>query len=103
MIIIIGTMDNRMREFIKNHKFHNKIVVAYKICNIKHIKASCEVIIPFGYIMNNDLISNTYIQLYELLLTLDIKKIYYYNEYNIERLKSLANEFNVEVIKKYNE
>lgn len=103
MIIIIGVMDNRMREFIKNHKFHDKIVVAYKICNIKHLKGDCEVIIPFGYIMNNDLISNTYIQLYELLLTLDVKKIYYYNEHNVDRLKSLACEFNVEVIKKYNE
>ena len=103
MIIIIGMMDNRMKEFIKNHKFHDRIITAYKICNIKHIKDSCEVIIPFGYLMNNDLISNTYIQFYELMLTLDIKKIYYYNEYNIERLKKLASEFNIEVIRKYNE
>ena len=50
MIIIIGTFDNRMKEFIKSHKFHDKVVIAYKICNIKHIKDSCEVIIPFGYI-----------------------------------------------------
>lgn len=103
MIIIIGVMDNRMRKFIKEHEFYDKVIVAYKICNIKHLKGPCEVVIPFGYIMNNDLISNTYIQFYELLLTLDIKRIYYYNEYNIERLKRIADEFNVEVIKKYNE
>lgn len=103
MIIIIGVMDNRMKEFIKSHKFHDRVILAYKICNIKHIKESCEVIIPFGYLMDNDLISNTYIQLYELLLTLNVIKLYYYNDYNINRLKSIANEFNVEVIKKYNE
>ena len=103
MIIIIGVMDNRMKEFIKSHKFHDRVILAYKICNIKHIKDSCEVIIPFGYIIDNDLISNTYIQLYELLLTLNVIKLYYYNDYNINRLISIANEFNVEVIKKYNE
>lgn len=103
MIIIIGVMDNRMRDFIKSHKFHDKIVVAYKICNIKHIKEECDVIIPFGYLMENELISNTYIQLYELLLTLNIKNLYYYNEHNINRLKSYADEFGVLLIKKYNE
>lgn len=103
MIVIIGVMDNRMKDFIKNHKFYDKIIVAYKICNIKHIKDECDVIIPFGYIMKSDIISNTYIQFYELLLTLNIEKVYYYNDYNINRLKSIADEFNVEVIKKYNE
>ena len=34
---------------------------------------------------------------------MDVKKIYYYNEHNINRLKELASEFNVELIKKYNE
>ena len=103
MIIIIGVMDNRMKNFIKSHKFNDKIIVAYKICNIKHIKEECDVIIPFGYLMSNDLISNTYIQFYELMLTLNIKKIYYYNDYNIERLRKIANEFSAEIIKKYNE
>ena len=69
VIVLIGMMDNRMKEFIKNHKFHDKIVVAYKICNIKHLTCDIDVIIPFGYLLENGLISNTYIHLYELLLS----------------------------------
>ena len=48
MIIIIGVMDKRMIDFIKNHKFHDKIITAYKICNIKQnvcLKNMCNKII----------------------------------------------------------
>lgn len=101
VIVLIGMMDNRMKEFIKNHKFHDKIVVAYKICNIKHLTCDIDVIIPFGYLLENGLISNTYVHLYELLLTLNVKNIYYYNEFNIDKMKKITDEFNVKLIKTY--
>lgn len=101
MIVLIGMMDNRMKEFIKNHKFHDKIIVAYKICNIKHLKGDIDVIIPFGYLLENGLISNTYVHLYELLLTLNVKNVYYYNEHNIDKMKKITDEFNVNLIKNY--
>ena len=101
MIILVGTMDNRMKEFIKTNKFHSNIIVAYKLCNIKHIKDEVDVIIPFGFLMDNGLISNTYIHLFEMLLTLNVKNIYYYNDYNIEKMKKIADEFNIKLIKNY--
>ena len=103
VILILGLVDNRMRDFIKGHKFHDRFMIIHKICNVKHLKEDVEVIIPFGFIDKYDNVSNTYIQMYEFLLTLNVKKIYYYNEHNINRLKELASEFNVELIKKYNE
>ena len=50
MILILGLVDNRMKDFIKSHKFHDRFMIVHKICNVKHLKEDIEIIIPFGYV-----------------------------------------------------
>lgn len=95
MKLIIGVMDNRMKNFIKTNNFDSKIMLINKMCNIKTIKDDVDVIIPFGFINEYGIISNTAVHIYELVMTLNVKKILYGNISNKMLLDKLSNEYNI--------
>lgn len=100
MILVVGVKDIKMRDFlIANNLILPNVIVIDKMCTLKNIKSSVDVIIPFGYITDADLISNTLVHIPELLMMLNVNSILYYNSYNENRLKKLANDFNVKLIK----
>ena len=97
MKLIIGIMDNRMKNFIKINNFDSKIMLINKMCNIKTIKDEVDVIIPFGFINEYGLISNTTVHIYELVMTLKVNKILYGNISNTLILEKISNEYNIPV------
>lgn len=97
MKLIIGMMDNRMKTFIKNNEFNSKILLISKMCNVKTIKEDVEIIIPFGIINENYIVSNTLVHIYELIISLNVKKITYGNILNKNVLEKISNEFNIPV------
>ncbi len=99
MILVIGVMDLRMKEFLKNNVFDDHVKVIYKMCDVKLIKEKTKVVIPFGFVQDSGLINNTYVHFYELLLMLNVTEVIYYNSYNESKLKSICDEFNVRYLK----
>lgn len=89
-----------MIEFIKSHGLSNmNYLIVDKMCNVKNIKVPCDVIIPFGFVDTLDLVSNTYVHLPELLASINVNTITYYNSYNETRLRNIANRFNIPIYK----
>lgn len=99
MILIIGMMDNKMRKFLTSHRFEDKVKVINKMCNVKFIKEDVKVIIPFGFVTENGLVSNTLVDLYELLISLNVLEVIYHNSYNEKIIYKICNELNVSVKK----
>ena len=97
MKLIIGMMDNRMKTFIKNNEFNSKILLISKMCNVKTIKEDVEIIIQFGIINGNYIVSNTLVHIYELIISLNVKKITYGNILNKNVLEKISIEFNIPV------
>lgn len=98
MKLIIGNMDKKTIDFIKKCKFTEKMLIINKMCNVKTIKEKVDVIIPYNIILNSGKISNTMVHLEELIITLEVAKIYYTNSYNHEQMKRLSSIYKVEVI-----
>lgn len=99
MILIIGMMDNKMRKFLTSHRFEDKVKVINKMCNVKFIKEDVKVIIPFGFVTEKGLVSNTLVDLYELLISLNVLEVIYHNSYNEKIIYKICNELNVSVKK----
>ena len=99
MILIIGMMDNKMRKFLTSHRFEDKVKVINKMCNVKFIKEDVKVIIPFGFVTENGLVSNTLVDLYELLISVNVLEVIYHNSYNEKIIYKICNELNVSVKK----
>lgn len=97
--LIIGVMDQRMKKYITNNSFDGKVKIIYKMCDVKNIKDEVKVIIPFGFMLDTGLISNTYIHFYELLMSLNAKEVIYSNSYNESKLIKIANEFHIPIKK----
>lgn len=97
MKLIIGIMDNRMKNFIKVNNFDSKIIVINKMCNIKIIKDEVDVIIPFGFVNEYGIISNTSVHIYELIMTLKVNKILYGNISNKIILDKISNDYSIPV------
>lgn len=95
MILIIGVYDYRMNSFLKHNLINQPYKVINKSCNVNLIHDEVTIIIPFAYVGSGDVITNTEIHLPELLMSLKINKLIYYNPYNEERLKNLCSHFNV--------
>lgn len=98
MILLIGNMDNRIKEFIKNAKFTKRMMMINKMCNVKTIKEDVDVIIPYGIINQFGLISSTNVHLEELLISLDVRKLYYTNPYNKPILERLKQKYHFDLI-----
>lgn len=99
MKLVIGNMDKKTIDFIKKSSFSEKMLIINKMCNVKTIKEDVDVIIPYNIILNSGLISNTLVHLEELIITLNVKKIYYSNSYNQNKMEYLSRTYNVECIK----
>lgn len=97
MKLIVGNMSSRLQEFIRKHHFTNRIMVINKMCNVKIIKDEVDIIIPFGYVLDNGLINNTMVHLEELLMSVDAKSIKYGNSFHEEKLIEIANKYNVPI------
>lgn len=97
MKLIIGIMDNRMKNFIKMNNFNSKILIINKMCNIKTIKEEVEIIIPFGFINDYGLISNTAVHIFELVMSVKTNKIYYGNIANKNILEKLSNDYQIPI------
>lgn len=88
-----------MKKFLKNNFSGSEVKIIYKMCNVKLIKDKVEVIIPFGFVQDNGLISNTYVHFYELLMSIDVDKVIYFNSYNEYKLQQICDEFQVQYFK----
>ncbi len=88
-----------MQAFLKNKVFDDRIKVMYKMCDVKLIKEKTKVIIPFGFIQDNGLVSNTYVHFYELLMSINVEEVIYYNSYNEQKLKQICDEFKIKYLK----
>lgn len=96
MTIVIGNLDNNMRMFLKKYIINDQIILANKICNIKYIKTPVNIVIPFSKIISSGLLSGTMVHFEELLITLDVKKIYYGNYNNKELMDKFSKSYNIE-------
>lgn len=88
-----------MKNFLKNNVFDDELKIIYKMCNVKLIKGQVDVIIPFGFVQDNGLISNTYVHFYELLMSVNVNKVIYFNSYNEHKLQQICDEFQVNYLK----
>lgn len=86
MRIVIGEKNDKTLQYAKKAK----AIFADEMCGIKFIKEEVEIIIPFGKILENGMVENTKIYFEELLITLNVKKVYYQYTINsyLEDLKS---------------
>ena len=97
MKLIVANMSYRLRDFIKKYQFTSKVMVINKMCNVKTIKEIVDVIIPFGKVENNGLISATQVHLEELLMTINVNKIIYSNPKAENELTNIANKYGVKL------
>lgn len=86
MRIVIGEKNDKTLQYAKKAK----AIFADEMCGIKFIKEEVEIIIPFSKILENGMVENTKIYFEELLITLNVKKVYYQHTINsyLEDLKS---------------
>ena len=90
MKLIVGNMSNAIKDFIKRNNFTEHVLVINKLCNVKTIKEPVDVIIPFGYLTDVGLISNTLVHLEELIMSVDVKSIKYGNMVNREKIDLIS-------------
>lgn len=98
MILIIGTVDRKLQDFIKKSKFHQKVLVINKMCNVKTITQNVTILIPYQIVLKNGLVSNTAVHLEELIITLNVDEIVYTNIYNKEIMDYFSKTYNVKTM-----
>lgn len=92
MILIIGNVDSKMTKFLKKEHLKEKTLVINKMCNVKYLNEAVTVIIPFDVINKYGIVNNTMVHLEELIITLNVLKIYYGNDQNtlyLDKLKKI--------------
>ena len=97
MNLIIGNINQEMKTFIRNHNFTTNTLVINKMCNVKYLTDAITLYIPFGIINRFGLVSDTMVHVEELLISLNVKKIYYGDVRNQEILNKLSNMYCVEI------
>lgn len=88
-------MNDKMKNFIIKNNFTDKILVINKMCNVKTIKEHVDLIIPFGYINEFGLISNTQVHLEELLMSIPIDIIKYGNKSIKNEMIKIENNYHI--------
>lgn len=86
-----------MKKFIVKNKFQSPTIIINKMCNIKYITEPVTLFIPFDKINKVGLISNTLVHLEELLISTNVKTIYYGVFEDKEKYQKLANLYNVKI------
>ena len=99
MNVIVGILDNKMRMFIKGTKFNKQTLLIDKMCNIKYLTDPINLYIPFGKINSVGLVEKTMVHVEELLISSNVKRIYYGNSDNKNFLEKMCNLYDVEIIK----
>lgn len=96
MKLVIGNMDQKMRSFIKKCEFKERMMMINKMCNVKTIHEEVDVIVPFGIVMDSGIISDTLVHLEELIISVKVRKIFYTNPYNRDKMKYFEDSYQVE-------
>lgn len=99
MNIIIGNMDARLKEFIKQQNFTSQTLVINKMCNVKYITEPINLYIPYGIVNKYGLVNNTMVHLEELLISANVIKIFYGDEANKEYMEKINRMFFVKIEK----
>ena len=96
MKIVIG--ENRKI----NNLFAEKMnaLLTDEMCGIKFIKEEVEIFIPYEEVLNNGFITNTKVYLEELLITLNVKKLYL-SQQNNSYLQELRDFYKIEIYTDY--
>lgn len=95
MKLIIGSMSIKLRDFLKKYQFSDRILVINKMCNVKTIKNSVDVIIPFGKVEPSGLITNTQVHLEELLMSINVKSIKYGNPSAKNMIEKISKKYEI--------
>ena len=75
--VIVGNVDEKMKKFIIKNKFSSPSIIINKMCNVKYLTEPINLFIPFGRINKAGLIENTLVHVEELLISANVKKIFY--------------------------
>lgn len=95
MKLVIGSMDLKMQNFLKNADLTDRVMIINKMCNIKMIKEEVDLIIPFSVLLANGLLSNTMVHFEELLISLNIKSITYGNLANEKVMEEICKSYQI--------
>ncbi len=91
MKIVIGEKNGKTIKYAYNIK----AILADEMCGIKSIKEDVEIYIPYDKILDNGMIDNTNIYFEEVLITLNVKKVYYRYSLN-DYLKGVIKFYHIE-------
>lgn len=97
MNLVIGIPNKETIEFVRKMNFKDKTIIINKICNIKFLTENVDLYIPFKKINRVGLVDGTMVHLEELIITLNVKKIYYSN--SEEYIQKMSKRYNVEIEK----
>lgn len=97
MNIIVGVIDDRMKYFLKTSKFQNQSLVIDKMCNVKYLTDPIRLYIPFGKINKVGLVENTFVHVEELVISANVKKIFYGNLENKEQLERISRIYKIDI------
>lgn len=97
MKLVIGNMSPKLQEFIRKHHFTSRTMIINKMCNVKAIKEDVDLIIPFGNVLENGLISNTMVHLEELLMSVHVKIIKYGNPNIKDKLIKISEKYEIPI------
>lgn len=98
MKVIVGNMNPKLREFIRKSKFTSRVIVINKMCNVKTIKGDVDIFIPFGLMMKNGLIQNTEVNVAELIMSLNVKTLYFGNSKNKDEFEKYAKLYDINLV-----
>lgn len=98
MNVIVGNIDDKMKKFIIKSKFDASTIIINKMCNVKYITEPINLFIPFDKINNVGIINNTLVHLEELLISANVKKIFYGVIDDKEKYEKLSLIYNIDVI-----
>ncbi len=85
-----------------NNLFAEKMnaLLTDEMCGIKFIKEEVEIFIPYEEVLNNGFITNTKVYLEELLISLNVKKLYL-SQQNNSYLQELRDFYKIEIYTDY--
>lgn len=89
-----------MHEFLTFNKISSKnYILIDKMCNVKYFNKNInyDVIIPFSFVNDIGLVNNTYVHLRELIYSINISSITYYNRYKENNIIKIGLEEKIRI------
>ena len=90
MNVIVGKLDGKMRKFLIDQKFSSGALVIDKMCNVKYLTDPINLYIPFDRINKIGLVEDTFVHVEELIISANVKRIFYGNIINENILKKIS-------------